>query len=408
MPVLYTEIKLAWLNLVRERKRTLISLAAIVIGIVGYMLASGFVEWIFWALRESAIDNGLGHVQVSAKGFRANGQSDPHGYEIPADSPQRRAIEQLPGVTAVSPRLLVNGLASHGDATVPFVAEGVEPALDARISKDLVAEGEQLDAAAPKGVLLGRGLARALGVARGQNVTFLTSTSNGALSGIEGTVRGIFSTGVREYDDVAARMPLALAQELARTRRVHLWVVGLTDTDQTAEAARRIEGVVKDTNKEVSTWLDLSDFYRKTVRLLSRQMIVVAILIAMILVLGVANLLTMSTLERTGEIGTMLALGTPRRSVLRMHAIEGLLLGVVGGTAGTIIGIALAVFISWIGIPMPPPPGRDTGYQAEILLTAPIVVYALGLALASAAIGGAYPAWKASRLPIVDALRANH
>ena len=91
-----------------------------------------------------------------------------------------------------------------------------------------------------------------------------------------------------------------------------------------------------------------------------------------------------------------------------MHAIEGLLLGVVGGTAGTIIGIALAVFISWIGIPMPPPPGRDTGYQAEILLTAPIVVYALGLALASAAIGGAYPAWKASRLPIVDALRANH
>jgi putative ABC transport system permease protein len=407
VPVLYTDLKLAGLNLVRERKRTLISLAAIVIGIVGYMLASGFVEWIFWALRESAIDNGLGHIQVSAKGFRANGQSDPYAYEIPVDGPQRRAIAELPGVTAVSPRLLINGLASHGDATVPFVAEGVEPQVDARISKDLVAEGEQLDAASPRGVLLGRGLARALGVERGQSVTFLTSTANGALSGIEGNVRGVFSTGVREYDDVAVRMPLMLAQQLGRTRRVHLWVVGLTNTDRTAEVAREIEGILKGTGKEVSTWLDLSDFYRKTVRLLSRQMMVVSILIAMILVLGIANLLTMSTLERTGEIGTMLAMGTPRHSVLRMHAVEGLLLGVVGGVTGAVIGSFLAALISWIGIPMPPPPGRDAGYRAEILLNAPIVAYALGLALVSAAIGGAYPAWKASRLPIVDALRAN-
>jgi putative ABC transport system permease protein len=155
------------------------------------------------------------------------------------------------------------------------------------------------------------------------------------------------------------------------------------------------------------TWLQLSDFYRKTVTLMSRQMLVVAVLIAIILVLGIANLLTMSTLERTGEIGTMLALGTPRSSVLRMHFMEGLLLGLAGAIAGLAIGGLLAAVISWIGIPMPPPPGRDTGYRAEILLSLPIILDAVALALASAAVAGAYPAWKASRMPIVDALRFN-
>jgi putative ABC transport system permease protein len=227
------------------------------------------------------------------------------------------------------------------------------------------------------------------------------------MSGVEGIVRGVYSTGVKAFDDVAVRMPLALGQQLMRTKGVHLWVVGIDDTAHTEAVASAISPILAGSGKEMRTWLDLSDFYRKTVTLMSRQMLVVAVLIAIILVLGIANLLTMSTLERTGEIGTMLALGTSRSSVLRMHFMEGLLLGLAGAIAGLAIGAVLAALISWIGIPMPPPPGRDTGYRAEILLSLPIILDAVALALASAAIAGAYPAWKASRMPIVDALRFN-
>jgi len=405
--VLRVELKLAALNLVRERRRTLISLAAIIVGVVGYVLAGGFIDWIFWAIRESAIDNGLGHVQISAKGFREAGSADPQRFQISARDAERDAIERLPGVVAVAARLTVNGLISRGETTVPFVAEGVEPANDAKISKDLVVDGDPLDASMPKGVVLARGLADALGAKRGDQVVFLTSTASGGMSGAEAVVRGVFSTGVRAYDDVAVRMPLALAQELSRTKGVHLWVVGLDDTSHTDRAVSAIAKIIAPSGKELRTWFDLSDFYRKTVRLMSRQMLVVAVLIGAILVLGIANLLTMSTLERTGEIGTMLAMGTSRRSVLRMHFAEGFLLGALGAAIGVLIGIALAIAISRIGIPMPPPPGRDTGYRAEILLSLPVVVDAILLALASAVIGGAYPAWKASRMPIVDALRFN-
>jgi putative ABC transport system permease protein len=405
--MLRTELTIAARNLVRERKRTLISLAAIVVGVVGYLLAGGFIDWIFWALRESAIDNGLGHIQISAKGFRDAGQAQPRAFEIPLAGSERDAIARLPGVVAVAPRLQVSGLVSHGDITVPFAGDGVDPAVEPKISKDIVVDGDPLDAAIPNGVILGRGLARALDIKRGDVVAFLTSAPSGGMSGVEGTVRGVFSTGVKAYDDVAVRMPLPLAQQLARTTRVHLWVVGLDDTARTEEVARVAAPIVARAGLEMRTWLELSDFYRKTVRLMSRQMLVVALLIAIILVLGIANLLTMSTLERTGEIGTMLAIGTPRASVLRIHFAEGLLLGAAGAIAGAVIGIVLALIISWIGIPMPPPPGRDTGYSAEILVSAHVIADAILLALASAAVAGAYPAWKASRMPIVDALRFN-
>jgi putative ABC transport system permease protein len=123
------------------------------------------------------------------------------------------------------------------------------------------------------------------------------------------------------------------------------------------------------------------------------------------MVLGIANTMMMNVLERTREIGTMLALGSRRRAIFRMHLIEGALFGVVGGALGVAIGFLLARAISEVGIPMPPSPAMTEAFVAGIRITGSLSAESVALAVAAAVVAAAYPAWRASRMDIVDALR---
>jgi putative ABC transport system permease protein len=405
--MLTSVLKLAARNLARHRTRTLISLSAIAFGVTALLLAGGFIEWIFWAMREGAIQTGLGHVQISRPGFRSAGFADPSAYLLAPDAPELKTALSAPGAQVLDQRLVVNGLVSSGENTVAFTGEAIDPDADKSISKVLEVVGENLSTADSSGVLLGSGLARALGVKRGDRISLLVGLPAGGINGVEGRLIGTFSTGVKAVDDSALRMTLALGRELLRVRGAHVWVVGLDATEHTPEALAYLRAHLPSDRFELASWLDLSDFYRKSVVLLSRQIDVVALLIGVIIILGISNTLTMNVLERTGEIGTLMAMGTPRRGILRLFMLEGVLLGIVGGLVGLAIGFALAKLLSYVGIPMPPPPGRTTGYSAEILLTLPLVAGAFLVALVSTTLAGLYPAWKASRMPIVDALRQN-
>jgi putative ABC transport system permease protein len=143
------------------------------------------------------------------------------------------------------------------------------------------------------------------------------------------------------------------------------------------------------------------------VTFLSGQLGVMRFLIAVIIVLGVSNMLIMNVLERTGEIGTLMALGIRRRKVVALFLTESFYLGLIGGVIGIVLGLACAKLISSIGVPMPPPPGRTSGYVGAILVTGPILFSAFAVTLVTTLLAGLYPARKASRLVIVDALRHN-
>lgn len=400
-------LKLAARDLARNRGRTLISLSAIAFGVIALLLAGGFVEWIFWAIREAAIQTGLGHIQISQAGYREAGIADPKKFLLPGDGPELRLARAAPHVEAIGERVSLSGLVSSGETTLGFIGDAVDPEAEKVLSRVLQVHGENLHPSDRTGILLGRGLAKALGVRPGDRVTFIVSLPGGGINAVEGRVRGVFATEVKAYDDSAVRMPVALARDLLRIKGSHLWVAGLTATEKTDAVMAYLRERLPAGKFELRTWLDLSDFYQKSVALLSRQLELIALIIGAIVVLGISNTLTMSVLERTGEVGTMLALGTPRRDVLRLFVVEGLLLGVAGALLGLAIGFALASVISWIGIPMPPPPGRDTGYSAEIMLTPRLAALGAAVAIVPATVASLYPAWKASRLPIVDALRHN-
>src|SRR5215469_18938147 len=94
-------IGLAARNLTRNRARTLISLSAIAFGAVALLLTGGFIEWIFWAMREAAIQTGLGHAHISRPGFRASGAANPNGYLLPADGPELASARSAPGIVVI-------------------------------------------------------------------------------------------------------------------------------------------------------------------------------------------------------------------------------------------------------------------------------------------------------------------
>lgn len=342
------------------------------------------------------------------RGYRQSGLADPFSYLLPQQSPELTLLESAPEVKAVAPRLNFGGLVSHGDATLSFIGEGVDVDKEASISRVLyLPVGVGLSDADLHGVIVGVGLAANLGVKPGDPIVLLTTSASGSINAVDAHVRGLFRSELKAYDDSAIRVPIGLARQLLKVRGSHVWVVGLDDTDHTRQWIDETRARLKGTKLELIPWFDLADFYNKSVTLLSRQLSVVRIIIGLIIVLGISNLLIMSVLERTGEIGTAMALGTSRSRIRLQFLLEGSFLGVAGAVAGVLIGITLALVVSRIGIPMPPPPGRQAGYSAGIMLTWHLVLGTFALAIVTTMLASLYPAWKASRLAIVDALRHN-
>lgn len=384
------------------------AVAAVTFGIVALMLASGFIEWIYFDLRESTIHAQLGHLQIVRPGYEDAGRADPFAYLLPAGSDALDRVRRTPHVTAVAPRLRFSGLASHGDTTISFVGDAIDPALETELSRSLLIEkGAPLAPGDTKGVLFGAGLAHNLGVDVGDTVVLLVTTASGGVNAVELTLRGIFSTVTKAYDDSALRMPIDVARSLLRVKGAHAWVVLLDDTQQTDAVAATLRVALPAGQFEVIPWHALADFYRKTVELFSKQVGIVRIIIGAIIVLSISNTLTMAVLERTGEIGTSMALGVRRRRILGQFVAEGVALGVIGGVIGIALSVLLAWVISAIGIPMPPPPGMAHGYIGQIRITPALTATAFALAAITAIVASLYPAWRASRLAIVDALRRN-
>lgn len=395
---------LALRNLRRHMRRSLTSLLAIGFGVVALLVAGGYVASLFEEFREATIQSQLGHIQITRPGFHEAGRSDPYSYLLPHRTDELARI--LPPEARLAPRLLVNGLASSGEITLPFIAEGIDPGVDMIDDRSLrIAEGRRLSGDDERHLLVGQGLANLLEVEVGDHLVLLVNAEGGMLSAAEGEVVGIFSSFSREFDDAALLMPLELARTLSGVEGAHAWLVFLGDTAQTDDVAALFRQRLAEDRYEIRPWHALAEFYQRASDLFDQQLSVVKAMVMVIILLGIGNTMMMSVLERTGEIGTMMAMGTRKSFILREFLIEGAVLGLFGAMAGVLATLGLAQLLDVFQIEMPPPPGFARGYQASLLITPALILEAAILACVTTTVAAFYPALRASRMVIVDALR---
>jgi len=408
MQTLWLDFSLAFRNIVRQKRRSAIALGSIAFGIAALILASGFIEYIFWAFREATIKSQLGHLQIVRPGYHDAGKANPSAFLLPDAVPELEIPNEPQRIKTIAPRIAFSGLVSHGESTISVIGEGINPELEAIFGDELrILAGKNLSANETRCIIMGEGLARNLGTEVGTQVVVLTNTTSGGINAVEVSICGLFSTVSKAYDDTALRMPIEMARRLLRTRGSHVWVALLNDTEQTDSVLAELRTKLQKNDFEIVPWYALAEFYNKTVTLFTKQIQGIRLIIALIILLSISNTMTMSVMERIGEIGTSMALGVKRTGIMRLFLSEGILLGSIGGILGLLMGLALAEVISSIGIPMPAPPGKTHGYIAEILVTGKIAVESFALAVVTTLLASVYPAWKASRMQIVDALRHN-
>jgi putative ABC transport system permease protein len=403
---LVTRFAFAWRNVVRQRARSGATLAAICIGVAGLILAGGFVQDIFIQLGEAIIHSQTGHIQVTRQGFREGRHRQPDAYLIDRPDALKRELAAMPGVEQIVARLNFTAVVNNGRRDLGVVGEGVEPDGEARIGTYLkYTEGRALADTDQDGIVVGHGVAKSLGLKVGDRVTLVMTLAQGAVNTLDFELVGVFQSFSKEFDARAVRIPLAAARSLMDTPSAHVLVVMLTDTASTDAVAGRFRASLGDRGLDVEVWRTLSDFYDKTLKLYDRQFGVLRLIILVMVLLSVVNSVNMTVFERTREFGTVLALGDRPADVFRTVLAESVILGLAGALIGVLLGWGLGTAISAIGIPMPPPPNADLGYTAVIRLVPGDVVVAGAIGFSATCLAAIRPAWRASRLSVVDALR---
>lgn len=429
-----TLLKVASRNLRRNRRRTTITLVALVVGVVVLVGLRGFINGQQRVLVENLIQGRLGAVEVHRAGYVKNVLSSPLTLDM-EDSPALRArLAKVPHVTAVAPRIEFGAMVSTPDKRPPpddgsplpeadqgktsfFIATAVDPVLEVKVTPrraELVTVGTMFpDAQAPQVVLnaeFAAGLeAPLLDPTKPlppveQQTALLAGDRDGALNGenvmLSGTLPS-FSPG----DKRNGLVPLGLAQKLLRMEgRVTEYALAV----EPLEAAPTVRAALQaelGPEYEVHTWDELFPFIKSLTGTQDFVFSIVSGVFLAVVLLGVVNAMLMTVLERTREIGTMLAVGMRRRQIVTLFILEGLVIGTIGATVGVVLGVLLTLFLNHHGIPLPSP-GATVPSIVRPFITARFLLAALVGAPVGAALATLWPALRAAALRPVEALQS--
>jgi putative ABC transport system permease protein len=400
---------LAFRNVFRNRRRTVMTLLMVGGGVAGLLLVGGFFAFMFRGLRESTIRTGLGHIQIfAAEHFQ---RDEVHVLDTGISDWQRVAASVCAGehVRGVAPRIEFYGMLSNGVKSSVFMGSAVDPDVEREMGfNPRIASGRDLSTNANGEVeaLVGVGVAKSMSVKVGDGLTILAVTADGALNGIDVQIVGIVNTGFKDLDDRFLRVTLLSAQRLLQTDRVTNLVVGLDQTENTDKVAATLIPKLSGLGQPMAIrkWVELAAYYKQVRTLFSGIFVFLGIIVFFMVLMASVNTLLMAMFERTREIGTMLAMGTPRGWIVALFMAEATLTGFFGAIVGVIGGNLLGMALNASGLHLPPPPGTDVPMMFRVLHVPALMIGSSLMVVISLALASILPAIRASRLQIAEAL----
>ncbi len=407
MPLL---ARLAVRNLTRNRRRTLITLAA-VSGGLGLMIAT--VNWangMYQDMLRTAVGTLAGHVVVQGEGYQAERDQ---AITVPEASRVAAVLQARFPNAVVLPRCFVDGLLTSPSGSAGIMATAVDPVLEPEVSDwaDKVTEGTWL--AGDQDIVLGALAADSLEVGLGDKVVLMTQGREDVVSRLF-RVRGLLRTGATEIDGAFALITVPAAQDLlGLDDAVSQVSVHLPDGRGAKRAEREAGLALAGRPLEIMDWKRALPEVVASVRLDANGTNVMLFVIGVIIAMGVLNTVLMSVLERVREFGVMRAVGMKARQVRRLVLLEGLILGVVAVVVGDLLGLLLTVPLLVWGVDLASFAGDQMSWggvavttqtYAEIDWVRFVAYSVMGVLLT--VLASVYPAWKASRLHPVAAI--NH
>ncbi len=401
--------KLALLNLFRHRARVVLSLLTVSGAIASTIIFRGYSHYVLEELRTYGAENQYGHIQIGHKKLWSPESEKIKDQLFEISESMLGKIKAMPEMVSAAPRLSLQGLVSNGESQFGAKVIGYDPGVETTIRGRLnVIEGDQLARTDDNGILLGSGLRKRVKAKLGDTVSVVTQTVDGVVNASDLTVKGIFQTTVSEVDDHVAFIPLKAAQTLLDTTNVEVWELRIRDMNQAAAVRSVLASAVNEVQPDlvVKSWRDLAHLYNQTEEFFNIQNLIVQLILSALTVLAILNTVGMTVYERTGEIGTMRALGQKRSEVVFQFMIEGFYLSVFGGVFGSLLACLASVLIN-VGGFATVLPGASVPIPIRTDLVGSAFVLAIGMGLLTTLLGTFVPAWRASRLPVVDALRKN-
>ncbi|MFO7665170.1 MAG: ABC transporter permease [Desulfobacterales bacterium] len=405
--------KIAIRNLIRYKRRTLLTASLITIGVV-FVLVFVSITGSFKAMMIGQItDSMLGHFQIHRKGYVASIDNLPLNLNMKSGAYSKiaKVLGATPEVEAFSPRIKFGGMFSNFVETTNIRLNGIYPDQEFRTVPLLTSRISEGKKALNRGeILIPTLLAKGLKVKLGDTVVVVATNADGSVNGKQFTVSGILESatgpggrdGYIHIEDAAEvlRMSEAAVSEVA---------VRLKDFSRLSAAVRQLEGNVSgEINKEgnpvfeVHSWEQLSPFFN-IAKMIDIMTFFIKLMLIAIVLISIMNVMIMAVYERIREIGTIAAIGTLPGRIRSMFIIEGLCLGVVGAIIGDLIGIAVVVIINMTGIRF------DFGQQKGMLLKAALqpadLLTVSVIVIIVAVVASLQPAIKASRMEPIEALR---